>query len=421
MPDMLGRGEALGVEEALGLILGSLSAGPAGVPPEESVESIAVEESLGRVLLRDIVSPEDLPGFARSTVDGFAVVAADTFGAGETSPSYISVVNEIPMGQEPAFGLRRGEAARISTGGMLPDGADAVLMLEHAQLQGGGMIEAQRALAPGENVIQRAEDVRAGELLLEKGRLLRPQDMAVLAGIGMAGVSVYRRPLVSIISTGDEVVPPGDPLRPGLVRDMNSYNLAGLVLAEGCVPLRRGILKDDYGPMRDAVASAADGSDCVLISGGSSVGTRDLTERIIADLGRVLFHSVSLKPGKPLMAGVIGGKPVFGLPGHPRAVSVCFEIFIRPVLARLKGAREEPLSRFKNTVRARLSKGVHSASGRQEIVSVRLEEKGGELVAIPLLGKSGLITTLVRAHGTFTIPRDKPGVESGETVEVRLL
>jgi len=419
MRDMLGRGEALSVEEALGLILQNLPvAKPPAVYPEESIN---IDESLGRVLSRDIVSPEDLPGFARSTVDGFAVDASDTFGAGETSPAYISVAHEIPMGEEPRFRLRRGEAARISTGGMLPEGADAVLMLEHAQLSGGGMLEVQRALAPGENVIQRAEDVRAGELLLEKGRAIKPQDMAVLAGIGMSNVHVRRKPLVSIISTGDEVVPPGAPLKPGLVRDMNSYNLAGLSLQEGCVPVRRGIIRDDYGRLRDAVASSAESSDCVLISGGSSVGARDLTEKVIADLGRVLFHSVSLKPGKPLMAGVIKGKPVFGLPGHPRAVSVCFEIFILPVLARLKGAREEPMGRFRNTVRARLSKAVRSASGRQEIISVGLEEKDGALVAVPLLGKSGLITTLVKAHGTFTIPRDRPGVEMGETVEVRLL
>jgi molybdopterin molybdotransferase len=415
MRDMLGRGEALSVGKARGLILDGLQE----IHPEETL--LTIEDSFSRVVSRDIVSPEDLPGFARSTVDGFAVIASDTFGAGEASPSYLSVKHEILMGDEPGFTLKSGEAARIATGGMLPHGADAAVMLEHVQPLEGGMMEVQKAVAPGDNVIQKAEDVKKGAMLLSRGRTLRPQDVAVLAGLGITEVYVYERPAVAIISTGDEVVPPGAPVRAGLVRDMNSYNLAGLLLAEGCVPVRKGIVRDDYGLLRDTLRDSLLTAKAVLVSGGSSVGSRDVTEKVIAGMGKVLFHSVSMKPGKPMLAGMVEGRAVFGLPGHPRAVSVCFDTFVRPVLRVLKGARGDDAGALKNRVRARLLKSVHSAPGRQDNISVYLEEKDGELVAVPILGKSGLITTLVRAHGTLSIPEGRLGYDKGDTVEVALL
>lgn len=415
MRDMLGRGEALSVGKALVLILDSLRE----IHPEETL--LPIEDSFGRVVSRDIMSPEDLPGFARSTVDGFAVNASDTFGAAETSPSYLTVKHEILMGDEPGFTLGSGEAARIATGGMLPKGSDAVVMLEHVQPLEGGMMEVQKAVAPGDNVIQKAEDVKKGEMLLSRGRTLRPQDVAVLAGLGITEVYAYERPGVAIISTGDEVVPPGEPVRAGLVRDINSYNLAGLLLAEGCVPVRKGIVRDDYGLLTDALRDSLSTAKAVLISGGSSVGSRDVTEKVIAGMGKVLFHSVSMKPGKPMLAGMVEGRVVFGLPGHPRAVSVCFDTFVRPVLRVLKGEGEGAPGALKNRVMARLSKSVHSAPGRQDNISVYLEEREGELVAVPILGKSGLITTLVRAHGTLSIPEGRLGYDKGETVEVALL
>lgn len=415
MRDMLGRGEAVSVEEALRLILNGLP----GTLPQGT--AVGLEDSCRRVLSREIVSPEDLPGFARSTMDGYAVAAADTFGAGEGGPAYLDVTREISMGEEPGFRLGRGEAARIATGGMLPEGADAVLMLEHAQVLDRGVIEAQKAVAPGDNVIQKGEDIGKGEVVLGRGRRLRPQDVAALAGIGLTEAPVYERPGVAIISTGDEVVPAGAALKPGLIRDMNSHALACLVREEGCVPNRRGILRDDHGLIRDAVESSAADSAAVLISGGSSVGARDMTERAVNDLGRVLFHGVSLKPGKPLLYGVVGGKPVFGLPGHPRAVFVCFELFVRPVLRSLAGVSERGNWEGGKTVTARLSVSIHSAPGRRESINVRLEDVGGELLAVPLPGKSGLITMLVRADGTVSVPPESTGYQSGQTVEVAVL
>lgn len=420
MKDMLGRGEAIGVKDALGLI----ASGLAGFPQRLEKERIGLEDSYGRVLSEDISSPEDLPCFTRGTVDGFAVFSGDTFGL----PAYLDVTHEIPMGREPGFALKRGEAAKIPTGGALPIGADAVLMLEHAQEIDGRMIEAQRRLAPGENVIARGEDAKKGDAALKAGMRLRPQDVALLAGLGIKDVSVYHRPRVSIISTGDEIVPHEShlsdgghkPLSPGLVRDANSIALAGLVREAGGVALRRGIFRDRYDEIRGAIDESLKDSQMALITGGSSVGARDMVARTIGDAGSLLFHGVSMKPGKPLMAGFIGGIPVFGLPGHPAAVALCFGVFVRPALRLISGITEDGFSGRANTVAARLTRGVRSVAGRQDYIRVSLREEGGLVLATPVLGKSGLISTLINAHGVVEVPPERLGLDENEQVEVRL-
>ncbi|MDI6889503.1 MAG: molybdopterin molybdotransferase MoeA [Thermodesulfovibrionales bacterium] len=413
---MLGREEVITVESALELIFSNLSP---KLPPERSLK---IDESYGRILSRDVFSPEDLPDFSRSTVDGFAVSASDTFGATEGMPAYLNIRYEILMGKEPDFELKKGEVAKIATGGMLPKGADAVVMLEHTQQIDEGMIEVVKPVAPGENVIQPGEDVKKGDCVLKKGHKMRPQDMGVLAGLGINDVWVYERQKGSIVSTGDEIVPPGRPVKPGQVRDINSYNLAGLLLDAGAIPLIKGIFKDEYNIIRDVVEKSLRDSDIVLVSGGSSVGTKDVTAQVIDDLGRpgVLFHGVSLKPGKPLIGGIVNNIPIFGLPGHPAAVSVCFEIFIRPVLRALSGLSKVRFKMEKRTIKARIARNISSSPGREEHIGVYLEERGGEIWAVPILGKSGLITTLIRADGTAVIPLRKLGVEEGEIVEVRL-
>lgn len=417
MRDMLGRDDAVSAEEALRLVLDNIP------PRRPSERRLPLGASVGRVLSRDVVSAEDLPPFPRSTVDGFAVRSADTFGASEGNPAYLTVSGEIPMGRKPGLKLKEGAAAKIATGGMLPDGSDSVVMFEHIRDAGGETIEALRAVAPGENVIQRGEDVKEGDTVLQAGRRLRPEDAAVLSGVGITEVFVYGRPKVSILSTGDEILPEGAPLEPGLVRDMNSVNLAGLVAAEGGVPLKKGIFKDDYALIKHALEISVGESHIVLISGGSSVGQKDMTPAIFGEMGRVLFRSVSQKPGKPLIAAVARETLLFGLPGHPRAVTVCFQAFVSPALRRIAGITEPFLLSGKSakTVGAKLLRSVHSGPGRREYFSVSLEEIDGELWARPLLGKSGLITTVVRAHGTIVIPANKLGVEKGETVEVRVI
>jgi molybdopterin molybdotransferase len=416
MRDMLGREELIPVERALQMLL---QYAPFKKPPESF---IPIESAYGTVLSRDILSPEDLPGFSRSTVDGFAVRSQDTFGATEGLPAYLTVVAEIPMGEKPGFALLKGECAKIATGGMLPVGADAVVMLEYTQQFDEKTIEVVRPVSPGENVIQVGEDTKKDERVLLCGHRLRPQDVGALAGLGITRIWTYEKPKVSIISTGDEIVAPSEPVRPGEVRDINSYTLAGLLFGAGCIALKKGIFSDQYRVIRDMVAQSLNDSEMVLITGGSSVGTKDMTAGIINDLGRpgVLFHGVSLKPGKPTIGGVVGTVPVFGLPGHPAAVHVCFEIFIRPVLAIQSGETERPFNSGKRTVRAKIARNISSSPGREEHIGVSVEERDGELWAVPLLGKSGLITTLTRADGTAVIPLRKTGIQAGDVVEVKI-
>jgi molybdopterin molybdotransferase len=415
MKDMLGRGEVMAAGAALDLLIGSLH------PKMPRKTTVALEESLGLVCAGDVISQEDLPPFARSTVDGYAVKADDTFGATEAMPAYLGLADEIVMGEKAGVTLSKGLASKMPTGGMLPAGADAVVMFEHVQTVDETTIEVLKPVVPGENVIQAGEDVKDGDRVVPEGRRIRPQDIGACAGIGVTRIPVYERPRVSIVSTGDEIVPAAGSPSMGQVRDINSYVLAGMIAEAGCLPVRKGIIKDDYEAIRKSVERAMEDSGAIIVSGGTSVGTKDMIARIIDDIGTpgVIFHGVSLKPGKPMLGGVIDGIPVFGLPGHPAAVSVCFEIFIRPVLDLLSGLREKVLP-GKNSVKAALSRNVSSPQGREEHIRVVIEQSDGGLRAVPLLGKSGLITTLVKADGTIVIPLNSNGLEAGTVVDVRL-
>jgi molybdopterin molybdotransferase len=414
MVDMLGRGDVIPLSSALELLDNTVFIAP-------EMERAPLEDTCGRILAEDITSAEDMPHFRRSTMDGYALKAADTFGVTETLPAYIKVIGEVFMGKTPNLRISQGEAAKIPTGGMLPDGADAVLMFEHTQPFGSSDIEVLRALAPGDNVIQKGQDICKGEALLCRGHKIRPQDMGALAAIGVPEVWVCKRPVVSIISTGDEIIPPGKkPLKGAEVRDINSYNLSGLLLNNGATPIRKGIFKDDYDTLREVVGEAVRMSRMVLITGGSSVGTMDLTERIIDGLGRpgVLFHGVAVKPGKPVIAGSVNGIPVFGLPGHPAAVTVSFEVFIKVVLRRLTG--ELPKETDTNIIKARLTCNLSSQPARTDFIWVKIVNRDGLTYAQPILGKSGLIGTLVKADGVIEIPADRRGLQEGEEVLVRL-
>lgn len=409
MKDMLGREDAITPDKALSLILSAIS--PAG-----KTERISIEASFRKVLADDILSPEDLPGFARSTVDGYAVIAEDTFGA----QSYLNLVGEIPMGEAPLRGISRGETMKIATGGMLPPGADAVVMFEHVEAVSGNMIEVLKPSGPGGNTIRPGEDAKKGEPVISRGRLIRPQDAAMLAGLGITEIEAFARPRVSIISTGDEVVPNNtENPAPGLIRDTNGIALSGMIVEDGGAPERAGIFPDDYAKIKNAVMKSVSSSDMVLISGGSSVGLKDMTARIISEAGRLLFHSISMRPGKPMMAGIIDGKPVFGLPGHPVAATVCYWRLVRPALYKLAGVA--PLSRIKDkTVIAVLGRSVRSEPGMEEHIRVGMTEENGVIAAIPILGKSGLLSTLVKADGILVVPPDTIGFASGEHVEIRL-
>lgn len=388
--------------------------------PQRATEQIPLAEALGRVLAQDVIAPLAVPGFKRSTIDGYAVRAKDTFGASESLPALITVVGEVLMGQEAKLALEPGQGVQIATGGMLPPGSDAAVMIEYTEELDSTTVAILRSVAPGENVIQAGEDVRAGEQVLPIGQQLRPQDLGVLAGVGVVAPAVFARPKVGIISTGDELVDPSQLPLPGQVRDINSYTLYGLVQASGGQGKLYGIIVDDYQELYRQVALALAENDIVVISGGSSVGTRDATAKVIAALGEpgVLVHGVSVRPGKPTIIGVIGAKPVFGLPGHPVSAMVIFDLLIKPVINHFQGLRPgQPVAMLK----ARVSQNVASGPGREDHVRVVLEQRTDQGVwAVPVLGKAGLITTMVKADGIFCIPLDKEGVMLGETVEVRL-
>ena len=416
MRDMLGRSELIAVEQALDLMLHS---SPLRTPDE--IE-ITIEEAHRCILSRDIFSPEDLPHFTKSTVDGYAVRASDTFGATEGFPSYLKIKDEVHMGEVPLFSITKGETAKIATGGMLPDGSDSVVMLEHTQLIDETTIEVVKPASPGGHVIQIGEDVKKGECILEKGTRLKPQDIGVLAGLGITSMKVFRKPTVSIIGTGDEIVLPEKTLAPGQVRDINSYTLSGLIQDAGGTAQRKGIFKDEYLSIKGIMEKCLKDSHMILITGGSSVGSKDLTEKVINDGGEpgVLFHGVSLKPGKPTIGGIVKHVPVFGLPGHPAAIVICFKLLVQPVLHRIAGLHVHKKYEITKNIRARISKNISSSPGREEHIGVTLEERAGEMWATPLLGKSGLITTLSQADGTAVIPLNKLGVHEGDFVDVQL-
>lgn len=383
-------------------------------------EKVKIENAYQRVLAEDIFSPEDLPGFNRSTMDGYAVYAEDTYGATDTSPAYLSVIGEITMGKAPEIKLSRGEAIQIPTGGMLPEGANAVVMFEHTNRIDETLLEVYRSVARGENIIRADEDIKRGELVLSKGHRLRPQDIGALAGLGITQIEVYKKPLVAIISTGDEIVPASSAIEPGKVRDINSFNLDGLLRQNGAVAKKMGIINDDLDLLRKVLDEAFKISDMVLITGGSSVGIRDFTSRLIDELGNpgIVFHGVAIKPGKPIIGAVADGKPVFGLPGHPAAVTVSFESFVKPVLGIISG-QNNAKNKVRPTVKAILTRNLSSSTGREDHIRVKLKVENGIVKAIPVLGKSGLIKTLVEADGLVVIPKDCNGLYEGQEVEVR--
>jgi molybdopterin molybdotransferase len=387
--------------------------------PQVVAERIPTQDGLDRVLAAPLVAPHDLPTFPRATVDGYAVRAADTYGASASLPAYLTIVGEVAMGERADLPLGIGQAVVVHTGGMIPPGADAVVMVEHTQMIDEANLEVYRPVAVGENVIQVGEDVRAGQMLLPAGHRLRPQDIGGLMALGLTQVEVARRPRVAILSQGDEVVPPAAEPGPGQVRDINSYTLAALTRRAGGDPLLRwGILPDRLEALQAAARAAHAQAEIVVFTAGSSVSVRDMTARVIGELGApgILTHGVSVKPGKPTILAVCDGKPVFGLPGNPVSAMVIFQLFVVPAIALLLGT-EAPLER---RIRARLARNIASQTGREDYVPVRLEQRGGEVWAEPVFGKSNLIYTLVRADGLVRIPLDSNGLSEGETVEVGL-
>ena len=384
-------------------------------PVAELAESVPLTAAAGRTLSEDIIAEEYVPDFNRSTVDGYAVRAADTFGCSDAIPAILSLQGEIRMGEDAGFALLRENCAYVPTGGALPEGADCAVMLEYTEDYGDGTIGILKPGAPGMNVIFRGDDVYPGKIVLQAGRVLSAQDIGALAAIGRTVVPVQRKLKIGVISTGDELVPPGQKPLPGQVRDVNTALLSALLTEQGAEVHSYGIIVDDEDLLRETVTRAVQECDAVLLSGGSSVGVKDASCRIIESLGELLLHGIALKPGKPTIMGRAGNKPLVGLPGHPVAAFVVARLFMVPLLDRLAG-RERPLW----SVTAELSESVGANHGRAQVNPCRLLRQDGRVLALPIRSKSGLITQLAGADGFFCIERDCEGLPKGAPVQVYL-
>jgi molybdopterin molybdotransferase len=392
------------------------------------VETIPLDDALGRVPAESIAASHALPGFARATVDGFAVRAADTYGASEGLPGYLDLAGEARMGRPPESEVRPGTAVSIATGAPLPPGADAVLKIEHTQAATQELLEVLRPVTPGEGMVRADEDAAPGTEVVRAGRPLRSQDLGMLAAAGIAELPVHARPRVSIVSTGDELVPATEAnLETGQVRDSSAPALAALVREAGGEPQLAGIVADDRNALAtklrttlnvegsDPVKGSSRGCDVLVVSAGSSVGARDETAAAIASLGEpgIWCHGLAFRPGKPTLLADCGGVPVIGLPGNPRSALVVFRLIGVPIVRLIGGCTEPPRE---PSVRARLARNLPSAAGRLDVVQVRLDGDRAE----PLFGSSSLLSILTAADGYVVVPEPATGLAAGSEVEVML-
>ena len=376
-------------------------------------ELVSLGEAMGRVLAEDIAATEYVPDFNRSTVDGYAVRSRDTFGCTDAIPAILTLQGEVLMGQGADLTLQADCCVAVPTGGAVPEGADAVVMIEFTEDYGDGTIGVLKSVAPGQNMIFRGDDVYPGKPILEKGRVLSSQDIGALAAIGRTQIPVVKKLTVGVISTGDELVPPEVTPAPGQVRDVNSPMLEAMLTTFGVNVINYGIVIDNEALLSEKVHKAVSECDAVLLSGGSSVGVKDATCRIIESMGSLLLHGIAIKPGKPTILGKAGVKPLVGLPGHPVAAYFITKLFVLPLLSRLMDRKQETY-----TTTAKVTESIGANHGRAQYQCCRLERKDGELFAHPIRGKSGLITTLAGADGYFCINRDCEGLPKYAEIQV---
>ena len=405
--------KVLAPQDALQLLL---SVEPVGT------ERIASVKGRARVLAEDLYSAVDLPHFHRAAMDGYAVKAKDTFGASQSLPAYLKLAGVVEMGKEAAQPVATGEAIRISTGGMMPPESDAVVMVEYTDETSGGLVEIHRGVSPWQNVIQIGDDIRQGELVFKKGRRLRAHDLGALTGVGISSVAVYKQPRIALISTGDEIVDADTVPLPGQVRNINQHSLAGLIEECGGELKDWGVVRDDRSALGRAIGEALEWADLVMLSGGSSMGAKDIALETILSFpeSEFVFHGISIAPGKPTIFAKACGKPILGLPGYPVSALVIFDLFAAPSIRRLGGESMDALGRFTKTVKAELKTNIASQIGREDYVRVTLDGTPDQLMATPLPSKSGAIFTLVKADGMVRIEMNQDGLEQGEEVEVIL-
>ena len=381
-------------------------------------EEIPLVESVGRILAENLVADDDLPDFPRSIVDGYAVQGASTFGSSEGNPAYLTLCGSIAMGESPEIAVGPGEAAKIATGGMLPRGADSVVMIEHTEAIDETTIEVYRSVAPGQNMIAIGEDIKKQTPVLLKRQMIRPQEAGLLAALGKQKVAVYQKPVIGIISTGDEIVPISETPSRGQIRDINTYTLSGQIHDAGAVAVSYGIVRDDFKILFEKCELALEQCDMILISGGSSVGARDFTVDVLSALQdtTILVHGISISPGKPTILAKAQNKAFWGMPGHVVSAMIVFSRVVKPFVEYLSGQAAGKNKELR--LQAKLSRNVASRQGRIDFIRVqlRLEEDG--LWADPVLGKSGLISTMVNADGLIEIDINTEGLDKGTEVDV---
>lgn len=381
-------------------------------------EEIYILDAADRVLSDDIIANGNVPEFNRSTVDGYAVKSSDTHGASESIPSFLTLLGEVRMGEKTEVKISSGESIYVPTGGMLPEGADAVIMIEHAEKLDDSTLMVYKPLPFGENLILKGDDIKEGERIIEKGKRLTPQDIGVLAALGISKVRVYKKPKFFIISTGDEIVDINEELTIGKVRDISSYALYAQITKLGGEVIGRNIVKDDFELLRNSMDKALDISDIVIILGGSSVGTRDYTSKVINSFNGngVFIHGVSIKPGKPTIIGEGKGKAIFGLPGHPASSIIVFKVFVEYFIKQLMNIKEN-----KNKTSAILDFNFPSSPGKETYQMVKIVERDGKTYAIPSFGKSGMITLLSKSDGYILLKPHEEGISKGEVRDVYFL
>lgn len=379
-----------------------------------SNERVDLDKALFRVLAENIVSDIDVPHFEKSAMDGFAVIASDTFWASDTNPKRLRIIDKVSAGTASKKRLKEGECIEITTGAPLPERADAVLMVEYTEKDKDRII-LYKSVAPGENVIKVGSDVKKGSTLLSKGTQLDPRFTGIISAIGRKSILVKKIPRISVLSTGSEIVSPNEKLEEGKIFDINSRTLIDSVKQMHCIPVDLGIVRDDKDSMKEKVLVGLEKSDLVIMSGGSSLGSEDLTREVVEDLGELLVHGIAVKPGKPVVIGKIKEKIFIGLPGYPAAALSDFHILVKPVILSMLGTRE-----MENYVEARLSRKVASTIGRYEFLSVSLERGKKELVAVPVMKGSSAITTLSSADGFVEIDENTEVLDKGSVVRVRL-
>ncbi|GEL09051.1 gephyrin-like molybdotransferase Glp [Salisediminibacterium halotolerans] len=388
------------------------------VPSQRMTEDVLLSCAQGRTLAKDVKSREDVPAFSRSTVDGYALKAADTYGAGEAMPAFLNDAGAVEMGKAASIKVRPGEAVYVPTGAMIPEGADAVVMIEDAEMFD-DLLTVMKPAAKNENIIWRGEDCEKDGILFKAGRVIRPQEAGTLASLGITEINVYRQPVIGYLSSGDEIVPYDTPsLQEGEIRDVNGVTIPAMIEAMGGKSEISEIAKDERNDYLAKASALFERCDMVILSGGSSVGTKDFTTEVMTSLGDqnpgMLVHGLSVKPGKPTIFAVSSNKPVLGLPGHPGSAMVIFQMFGKSIIARLLGQTQA--SSFTTT--ATVSQNIPSSPGRTDFIRVTLDTETAVPKAVPVLGKSGLVKTLVKSDGLLEIEEQKEGVLQGETVTV---